>query len=239
VHDTLNVNRFEEVRLPADEIMSAFWATILRDTKLLFWRGAQNKMEWAYDESYQAVANDTRVLDDHKPAKLLDERFYVAERALRQAAADTGLVSTVQNITANDWNYTLVRGGAVAMVQCYVQTPADMARPAKFRETMSALNTFLNAPQLDLGDIDPSIFELSTINGILIHGPIGKSFDEQDQRLGFLNFAVTDESYRTWGINISVAEIIARFEQNEAGVAIPQRDIATPRIRRRAKKAEE
>lgn len=222
-----------------EEVRSAFWATVLRDTKMPFWRGIQNSMEWAYDESFQAVTNDTRILEDQKPAKLLDERFYVAERALRQIAAETGMISTVQKISANDWNYTLVRGGAVAMVQCYVQTPSEMARPAKFREAMSAMNTFLSAPQFDLGDINPKVFDLSAINGILIHGPIGKKFEASDQRLGFLNFAVADESYRTWGLNIGVAEIIARFEQNEAGLEVPQRDIAKPLIKRRAKKAEE
>ncbi|MGY2804243.1 hypothetical protein [Bradyrhizobium sp. USDA 4506] len=222
-----------------EEVLAAFWTTVLRDTKLPFWRGLQNGMEWAYDESFQSVVNDTRVLEDQKPAKLLDERFYVAERALRQAAAETGMISTGQKISSNDWNYTLVRGGAVAMVQSYVQTPSEMARPAKFRETMSAMNTFLSAPQFDLGDINPKVFELSAINGILIHGPVGKRFDESEQRLGFLNFAVADESYRTWGLNIPVAEVITRFEQNEAGLEAPQRDIAKPLIKRRPKKAEE
>jgi len=222
-----------------EEILFAFWGTILRDTKLPFWRRLQSSMEWAYDESYQAVTNDTRTLEDQKSAKLLDERFYVAERALRQAAADTGMISTIQKISANDWSYTLVRGGAVALVQHYVQTPSEMARPAKFRETMSAMNTFLSAPQFDFGDINPKVFDLSAINGILIHGPIGKKFDESEQRLGFLNFAVADESYRTWGLNISVAEIIAHFEHNEAGLEVPQRDIAKPLIKRRAKKADE
>jgi hypothetical protein len=47
---------------------------------------------------------------------------------------------------------------------------------------------------------------------------------------------VADESYRTWGLNIPVIEIIARFEQAEMGVEAPQRDIAQPLIKRPAKK---
>jgi hypothetical protein len=182
------------------------------------------------------VVNDPRVLEDQRGANLLDQRFYVAETALQRAASETGLVSTGQKISINGWNYTLVRGGGVTMVQSYVQTPADLARPAKFREAHSAVNTFLSAPQFDFGDVDPEVFSVASINGIIIHGPVGKNFEQESQRLGFLNFAVPDETYRTWGLNFSVLEIIARFEHAEIGVEASQRDIARPLIKRPAKK---
>jgi hypothetical protein len=178
-------------------------------------------------------------LEDQRAAKLLDERFYVAETALQRAASETGLVSTGQKVMINGWNYTLVRGGGVSMVQTYVQTPADFARPAKFREAHSAVNTFLRSPQLDLGDIDPKVFSISTVNGIIIHGPVAKDFDQNSQRLGFLNFAVPDDTYRIWGLNFSILEIIARFEHSESGIQTPQRDIARPLIKRPAKKKDE
>jgi hypothetical protein len=218
------------------EIVAAFWATIIKDTKLTFWKRLQSSIEWAYDDSYQSVVNDPRVLEDQRSANLIDQRFYVVETALQRAASETGLVSTGQKININSWNYTLVRGGGVAMVQSYVQTPADFARPAKFREAHSAVNTFLSEPQFDFGDVDPKVFSVASVNGIIIHGPAGKNFDEQNQRLGFLNFAVPDETYRTWGLNFPVLEIIARFEYAETGVEAPQRDIARPLIKRPAKK---
>lgn len=218
------------------EIVEAFWSTLLRDTKLAFWKRLQNGMEWAYEDSFQSVLNDTRILEEQRSAKLLDERFYVAETAMQRSATETGLISTGQKISINGWNYTMVRGGGVSMLQSYVQTPGDFARPAKFREAHSALNTFLSAPQFDFGDVDPKVFSVATINGIIIHGPAGRNFDEEGQRLGFLNFAVPDDSYRTWGLNYSVLEIIARFEHAEMGVEVPQRDIARPLIKRPAKK---
>lgn len=218
------------------EIIAAFWSTLLKDTKLTFWKRLQNAMEWAYDDSYQSVLNDPRILEDQRAANLLAQRFYVAETALQRTASETGLISTGQKININGWNYTLVRGGGVSMVQSYVQTPADLARPAKFREAHSAVNTFLSAPQFDFGDVDPKVFSVASINGIIIHGPSGKNFDQQSQRLGFLNFAIPDETYRTWGLNYSVLEIVARFEQAEIGIEAPQRDIARPLIKRPARK---
>lgn len=218
------------------EMVAAFWATLLKDTKLTFWKRLQNSMEWAYEDSYQSVVNDPRVLEDQRAANLLDQRFYVAETALQRSASETGLVSNGQKIRINSWNYTLVRGGGVSMVQSYVPTPADFARPARFREAHSAVNTFLSAPQFDFGDVDAKVFDVALINGIIIHGPAGKEFNEHSQRLGFLNFAVPDDSYRTWGLNFSVLEIIARFEHAEMGVETPQRDIARPLIKRPARK---
>ena len=66
-------------------------------------------MEWAYDDSYQSVVNDPRVLEDQRTANLLDQRFYVAETALQRAASETGLVSTGQKISINGWNYARAR----------------------------------------------------------------------------------------------------------------------------------
>jgi hypothetical protein len=117
-----------------------------------------------------------------------------------------------------------------------VQTPADFARPAKFREAHAAVNTFLSSPQLDLGDIDPEVFAISVVNGIVIHGPMAKGFNEDDQNLGFLNLAIPDESYSRWGLNISVAEIVTRFEHAEIGKDATQRDIAKPVIKRQRKR---
>ncbi len=208
----------------------------MRETKLTFWKRLTNWFEWAYSDAYQGVANDPNILPDQRSAKLLDDRFYFAEKALQSSAKESGLITSGQKIAINNWNYTLVRAGGVCMVQSYIQSPAEMARSAKFRETHAAVNSFVNSPQLALGDVEPSIFDVAKVNGIITHGPIGKRFEEDDQQLAFLNFSIPDESCSVWGINISVAEIIVRFEHIEAGIEVSQRDIATPRIKRPAAK---
>src|SRR5689334_8935148 len=128
------------------EIVAAVWATLLSDTRLTFWKRLQNEMEWAYLDSFQAVLSDARISEGQRAAKLLDERFYVVEGVLRRVARETGLTSSGQTIPINGWKYAVVRGGGVTMLQHYVQTPSDFARPAKFREAHSAVNTFLSAP---------------------------------------------------------------------------------------------
>jgi hypothetical protein len=222
-----------------EQIFEGVMQTILRETRATFWKRLTHWFEWVYSDAYQGVANDPNILSDQRSAKLLDDRFYFAEKALQSAAKEAGLITSGQKITVNNWNYTLVRAGGVCMVQSYTPSPSELARAARFRETHAAVNRFLSSPQLALGDVEPAIFELAKINGIITHGPVGKGFGEEDQRLAFLNFAIPDESYSVWGINIPVAEIIARFEHSEIGVEAQQRDIALPRIKRPGIKKQE
>ena len=133
-----------------DEVRLAVLETIVTDTNQKFWKRVVHWLEWAYSDAFQQVSNDATVLEDQRSAKLLDERFYSSERALHRAATDADLVASTQKIEVNNWNYTLVRGGGVCLIQCYVQSPSDMTRPARFREQHAAVNTFLRAPQLAL-----------------------------------------------------------------------------------------
>jgi hypothetical protein len=118
-------------------------------------------------------------------------------------------------------------------MQAYVQS-SDFARPARFREQHAALNNFLSRPQFAFGDIPPSLFDISRVAGIVVHGPASKNFDEKEQRLGFLNFCVPSEDYRRWEINIPVPEIISMFQT--VSTPAEQRDIAKPVPRRERKK---
>ncbi len=222
-----------------DQIFEGVVRTILHDTTLKFWKALQHHFEWLYNEAYHSVLNDPNILTDQRSAKLLDDRFYLAEKRLALAAKDGRLSISPQKISINNWNYALVRGGGVCMVQAYVQTSSELARPAKFREAHVAINGFLSAPQLPLGDVEPAIFDIAKVNGIITHGPIGRGFTEEEQRLAFLNFTVPDETYSVVGINIPVADIIGRFEHLEVGVEVPQRDIAKPRIKRPAVKKQD
>jgi hypothetical protein len=214
-----------------DEIRQAVLDTVVSDTNQKFWKRVNHWLEWAYNDAFQQVLNDPRVLEEQRSAKLLDERFYLAEGALHRAAKDASLVASAQTVTVNGWNYTLVRGGGVCLIQCYVQTPSEMTRPAKFREQHAAVNTFLRAPQLALGDVDPELFAVAKVNGVLIHGPVGREFTEDEQSLAFANFAVPDDTYTYWGLNIPVASIVAAFDERRAAHREPQRDIARPRLK--------
>lgn len=204
---------------------------LLRETPPAFWRAATSKMRWAYGDGFESVEKDPRVLKNQKPAKLLDERFYLAERALNDAALEGGLITSGQTVPINGWVYTFVRSGPVCLIQSYVPTPADFARSAKFKEQHASLNRFLSRPQFAFGDVSPEIFDIAQVAGIITHGPLGKRFDSDSQKLGFLNFAVPSEDYKKWEINIPVTEIVGLFDAMTIP-ALEQRDIAAPMPRR-------
>jgi hypothetical protein len=97
-----------------DEIYEAAIQTLLRETKLTYWRRLRYWLEWAYADAFQGVANDANVLADQRSAKLLDDRFYLAERAVLNAAKESGLLTTTEKVKINSWSYTLVRAGGCA-----------------------------------------------------------------------------------------------------------------------------
>src|SRR5215211_1855869 len=111
-----------------EEIFEAVAKTILRNTNLAFWKALQHRFEWLYSEIYHSVANDPHVLEDQRSAKLLDARFYLAEKTFARVAKDNRLVTLPQKVIINNWSYTLVRGGGVCMVQSYVHSPSELAR---------------------------------------------------------------------------------------------------------------
>ncbi|MDP9412933.1 MAG: hypothetical protein M3Q08_02330 [Pseudomonadota bacterium] len=206
-------------------------AMLIRETNPTFWQVLMQRKRWAYSEAFHAVDNDPRPLPNQKKAKLLDERFYLCERALHDAAIAAGATSSDQKIAINSWVYTIARVGPVSIIQTYVQSPEDFARPARFREQHAGLNQFLSRPQFALGDVSPEIFEISKVAGIVIHGPRGRPFTEAYQRLEFLNFCVPSENYRRWEVNLPVPEIVAAF--GDAPATQAQRDIANPKPRAR------
>ena len=220
------------VMVPDPLLQQEVLAMLLRETNPVFWSTLMQRKRWAYSEAFESVDKDARILPGQKKAKLLDERFYLSERALHDAAVTAGAVSSGQKIAINNWVYTIARVGSVSIIQSYVPSQIDFARPAKFREQHAALNNFLSRPQLALGDVSPEIFDISNIAGIIIHGPRGRPFTEAFQRLEFLNFCVPSEDYKRWEINLPVPEILAAFDA--VPVARPeQRDIANPKPRDR------
>lgn len=217
----------ERENVPDPLLQQEVLTTVLRETNPVFWNTLMQRNRWAYSEAFESVDKDTRPLPDQKKAKLLDERFYLCERALHDAALAAGAVSSGQKITINNWVYTIARVGAISIIQSYVPSQNDFTRPAKFREQHAALNNFLSRPQLALGDIAPEIFDISSVAGIVVHGPRGRPFTEAFQRLEFVNFCVPSEDYKRWEVNLSVSEILAAFAAEPVAPSA-QRDIANP-----------
>lgn len=228
----LKSNNDGRVNVPDPLLQQEVLAMLLRETNPVFWSTLAQRKRWAYSEAFESVDKDVRLLPDQKKAKLLDERFYLCERALHDAAVTAGAVSSGQKVTINNWVYTIARVGAVSVIQSYVQGQNEFVRPAKFREQHAELNNFLSRPQLALGDVSPEIFDISKVAGIVIHGPAGRAFTERFQRLEFLNFCVPSEDYKRWEINIPVQEILAAFDAVPVA-SQPQRDIANPKPRER------
>jgi hypothetical protein len=228
----------ERTKMPDPVLQQEVLDVLLAKTQPSLWEELNRRNDAAYSEAFAAVKNDARILPNQKAAKLLDERFYLCERALHDSATpETGAVSSGQKITINHWVYTIVRAGPVLMIQSYVPTLRAFARPAKFREQHAALNDFLKCPQFSLGDLPTEFFDISSIGGMIVHGPLGRAFTAEDQKMGFLRFCVPSPDYRHWEVDLPVGQIIGAF--GVRGDTSTQRDIAKPKPRDQEKKAGE
>jgi hypothetical protein len=102
-----------------------------------------------------------------------------------------------------------------------------MPKPAKFRVQFAAAARFHRMQSLDLGDIPIEMLTPPEVGGIFLHGPIGSTFSERDQRVGFSWFCVPYDDFSGWAVKLSITEILSSYE-----VVAPERaDKVMPKLR--------
>jgi hypothetical protein len=161
----------------------------------------------AYAEEFAEIA--------HKPARLAEQRIFnlAQDRCFRidwelyEAAKAYGLPATPRPLPENKWHHTYVIAEEFGLTQSYVQRLGDLPQPAKFREKLAAAANF---PRLPLDD-PAEIYAIKNFYTLFAHNPLGRSFCEQDQRLGSLMFCVPDQFMKRWTVEISVAELISYY----------------------------
>jgi hypothetical protein len=220
-----------------DPAKVALFEKIAHNSSRAFWRALGQRFDWAYRESYHVVINE-RSLPLQTGAKLLDERFYLVETAFDEAAREGAAISSGQSVEINGWNYTVIRAGELFLMPHFVHGRRCFARSAKLREKHAAINAFLREQELPFGDVPPEIFAPASVAAIILHGPVGKAFEEEQQKLGFLNFAVPRPDHSEWAMNLPVAEIVAYFDSLADSPDKSQRDIARPSRKEQKRRGE-
>jgi hypothetical protein len=197
------------------------------DTPKGFWAALGGRSRATYAESFAAVSTDQFLNDEQRLSKLFQERHFKMEHLFKQVASDNGVAVSTNLIRVNRCYYTYAKRGRFSATQKYVARPDDMPKPAKFRVQLAAASRFHNARQLNLGDIPTEMLTPPEVGGIFLHGPMGNSFNERDQRVGFSWFCVPYADFSGWAVRLSLIEIMAAYE-----AALPERtDKAIPKLR--------
>lgn len=195
-----------------DELKAAIIAAITRDYPKAFWEGARDATRQAYLDVFHQVGADPNILADQRLDSLYQARHFRMEHVLMKLAERYAIPSTATLLASNNRRYVLVTKGSVAMTQAYVQTIGAMPKPARYRERHAQINALSLQPQLDLGREPREAFLPKDFYGLLAHNPVGNRFEEQDQRLGMLQFCVPLPDCSDWATELTMEEIISSYD---------------------------
>lgn len=174
----------------------------------------------AYSECYAEVAASRTTLREQRLSRLVQDRCFRMDWELFEAAKAHGLAVTAKELPSNKWRHAYAAVGPFGLTQAYVQRIGDLPQPARYRDELAEA---ARMPRLPLDD--PSeIYAPRTFYALLAHNPVGRRFDEDQQRLGSLMFCVPHSDMKSYAVAIGVPELLARYpvEKKDAGrTALP------------------
>lgn len=163
-------------------------AALVEDTPQAMWQRLQDYARRTYSEAYASVSADPELLDDQRPHKLFQERYFKMEHAVVTIANSAGVSASAKLIGDNTCYYAYAARGRIGFTQSYVKVYGARPTPAAFRKQLAEVAAFQCTSRLDLGDEPGELLTPKQINGILLHSPVGRKFSDDDQKLGAIGF---------------------------------------------------
>ena len=181
---------------------------LVRDTPEEYWSELRSRSIIIYADAFAEVANDAGLMLEQKIDFLLQRRHFRMEKLLVDLAMRHGLSHSMSLIVQNSRRHAYVFNGDVGMTQSYVQAIGSLPQPAKFRERLA---NNMELPRLDLGDEPEGAFIMRKLYGLVAHNPIGRRFNEEEQKLGMIQFCLPSVDCKAWAIEFSVMEITSAY----------------------------
>jgi hypothetical protein len=200
---------------PEDHYRQFVLETIIADTPEAFWRRATERAQFVYGDSYMSVATDPALLPEQRMQKLYQERFFKMEHALITAGNEAGVPASAKLVGINECHYAYAAKGRIGLTQSYVQVSGEMPKPAAFRKQLAEMAEFKRILRLPLSDEPVELITPKAVIGILLHSPVGKRFNEAEQKLGALGLFIPYEDYSGWAAQLAMPEILAAYAPAE------------------------
>lgn len=197
---------------PADLYREYVLRRVVEATPEALWRRLSALAKFIYGEAFGIVSTDPALIDDQRPQKLYQERYFKMEHALMTAARESGVSASSKLIGTNLCHYAYAATNGVGMTQSYVSVSGEMPSPAAFRKQLAEVARFERAPRLDLGDEPAELILPNEITGIVLHSPVGRKFSKDDQQLGAIGFFVPYRDYRGWAVGLPLVEIMSAYK---------------------------
>ena len=161
----------------------------------------------AYLDRYLDVKQDRSTIDEQRASKLIQDRMFRMEWELAEAAKAYGLPTTSKLLPENTWAYTYVSAGTFGITQCYVQTVGALPIPAMYRKRLAKA---ADCPRLPLDDCE-DIYQLKEFYALLAHNPIGRRFQEDEQKLGTLQLCIPCRDMNGWTFAMNLPELLSYY----------------------------
>lgn len=208
---------YKGLSMPTDEqrLRDHVIAQAGENIPLAFLEELLERIRRAYNEEFAEVQHKLTTLPEQRIFKLNQDRCFRIDWELHQAAKAHGLAATAKPLPFNKWHHTYVSSGTFGLTQSYVQQMGELPQPARFRDNLAEA---AKCPRLPIDDPE-EIYKTKSFYALFAHNPIGRSFSEEDQRLGSLMFCVPDRSMRSWAVEISVPELIASYPSEKKKIS--------------------
>lgn len=196
---------------------------ITLSSPITFWQDCRGAFRQGYMDVFQQVAQDPNIVPEQRIHKLHQDRHFRMEDALFKLAVKHGMPASTTLLAENGYPYVYVARNQIGFTESYVPYIGAMPKPAKFRERLAEAT---GIPRLGLGDEPADILGIRNFYGLLAHNPVGKNFDEQQQRLGMIQFCIPSMDTKEWVVELAIEEIITAYPQDRTQETIrrePQR----------------
>lgn len=219
----------------------------LNDIPLSFYKSMADGIDRVYKES-EDMAHNTPVWDAEGATYIAPYlRLVVFERLLHESAKASGMIAVKKRNVSRNYPYTLARAKRLVLTASAVEGRNELPRRAVFRDQLSEMNAFLNAPTLPslFGNAEvfnpTGLYAPKEVYGIILHGKSfvktadGKRMTDSG-RHGFLRLAFMNDEMTEYAANFDFFELYTQaLARNDAQLAQIE-DKAVPKLRTEKRK---
>jgi hypothetical protein len=174
------------------------------------------ELGWEYSSLFEAVSADDAIDPAYKDEEFNRRRGDCAVRALVRAAKQHGVPFEFRRLGCNGQRKLLLKAGRVILIQEPTLSLSAHPSAADYKVELADMHGFVRQLELDLGDQPNRIRDWSgCVLGVVLHGPVGRKFDEEHKILGAVMLAVPDAAYRQWVLRLDL-ETLAMFGRDGA-----------------------
>jgi hypothetical protein len=171
-----------------------------------FVKDLMTSVDWAYDESSEAVKNNALLGEAEAEYLRPHYRRCILERKLQQISKKHKITSEVIMNDAGNCAFTQLRAGHLILTLSHAGDSSNIVRSSNFRQRHARLNSMLD--QMDFLEGDPDPVEMAkTINAIIYHGTDYRA----PKKAGFIKIGFPAPCNTRWAFKMDCYDLLDAY----------------------------